>query len=148
MKKLKVGTCLVLQAAVSLLLPVFYFSSFSVSRTGGEVIARVRFDLWLFLGLALAALLAVFLLRRRRERADEFACRAMSRADAVCFRAAMVFLCAVVLPALLISTVLRSSPPMTADVIPVGGILTCGIAVLFFLRAGVFLRIDKKGMTD
>ena len=148
MKTIKVGICLILQAVVSLLLPIFYFASFSVSRTGDRVTASVRFDLWLFLGLGLAAILALWLLRRRRERADEFARRAMGRADAVCFRAAMVFLCAVLLPAFLISAVLRSAPPMTADLIPVGGLLCGGVPALFLLRAALYLRLEKKGMVD
>ncbi len=148
MKTIKVGTCLILQAVVSLLLPVFYFASFSVCRTGDQVIASVRFDLWLFMGLGLAAMLALWFLRRRRERTDEFARRAIGRADAVCFRAAMVFLCVILLPALLIFTVLRSTPPLTTGVIRAGQILVCGVSALFLLRAALFLRIEKKGMVD
>ena len=148
MKTIKVGTCLILQAAVSLLLPISYFASFFVTRGADAVYTHVRIDVWLLAGLALAAVLALYFLRRRGERRDEFARRAVGRADAVCFRVALVFLCAVQLPALLFCTVLRSAPPMTADVIPVGGVLVCGVSALLALRAVIFLRLDRKGMED
>ena len=148
MKTVKVGTCLILQAVISLLLPISYYSSFSVTRGAETLYTRVRIDVWLLAGLALAAVLALFFLRRRGERRDEFARRAVSRADAVCFRAAMVFLCAALLPALLIFTVFSTPPVTTADVIPVGGLLVCGVSALFLLRAGIFLRLDRKGMED
>jgi len=148
MKTIKVGTCLILQAAVSLLLPISYFASFFVTRGADAVYTHVRIDVWLLAGLALAAVLALYFLRRRGERRDEYARRAVGRADAVCFRAALAFVCALLLPALLLFTVLRSAPPVTADVIPVGGLLVCGVSALLALRAGIFLRLDRKGMED
>ena len=89
MKKIRVGTWLLLQALLSMAAPVWYALTFSVRREGGLEMTRVSFHPLILLGVVLLALLAAFLLRRRRERADEYARRALEMADSVCFRLAM-----------------------------------------------------------
>jgi len=146
MKKLKVGSCLWLQALLSALLPVFYFCSFSVSRQGDAVAAKVSFNLFLFLGLVLLAMLAAAALRRRQEKCDEYARRALQTADSLCFRAALVFLSVILLPALLLSTLFAPAPVTTYAVIGFGKLMVSGIFALFLLRAALFSWIDRKGL--
>ncbi len=148
MKQIRLKTCLLLQAALALLLPVFYFLSFSVSREGDAIYARVRFDPFLLIGLALLAVLAVFLLRRKREKTDEFARDAIRRADTICFRVSLVFLGAVLLPALLALTLFTAGPVTSADVICFGWVPVIGFFLLFLLRAVLYCRIERKGMAD
>ncbi|MBQ6540628.1 MAG: hypothetical protein IJL71_06355 [Oscillospiraceae bacterium] len=67
MSKLKVKHYLLLQAILSLVLPVFYLLSFSVSHGAGVMEVRVGFNAWVFFALIFAALAAAWLLRRSRE---------------------------------------------------------------------------------
>ncbi len=145
MKKLSVSAYLLLQAAVSLLLPVFYFLSFRVSRTDGMIssIVNVRFS-WL-IGAAVTAIAVLSLIRLRRERLDEFARAAVAKADTICFRLSMAAVFASLLY-LFCATVLRDGPVMTADVIVYGGIVVCCVTALLVLRAVIFCVIDRKGL--
>ena len=145
MKKLNVRIYLILQAAVSLLLPVFYFLSFRVSRAGEMISAMVNLRFSWLIGAAALAICALSVLRWRREKLDEFARSAVEKADTVCFRASLVMAC-LSLAVLFAKTILRDGPVMTADIIVYGGIVVCCVTALLVLRAVIFGVIDRKGM--
>ena len=68
MKKLNIRAYLILQAVIALLLPVFYFICFSVTRSGDIITARVELRLsWLFIAAA-AAIAAVLCMPRESEK--------------------------------------------------------------------------------
>ena len=114
------------QAAVSLLIPVYYFVM---------VTYRLRSNVPLFLAIVL--LLVIGRLKKRTETADEYAKQTLQIADSICFRLAVVLMGVILLPLLFMD----GSPEWLA-----GGLLTVGIFLLILIRACVFAWIDRCGM--
>ena len=76
-------------------------------------------------------------LKRNSDIMDEYAKKTVQIADAICFKAAFVFLGIIIFPFLLLDgTSLYFS----------GYLLTGGIFILVLIRAVVFYWIDKNGM--
>ena len=115
-----------LQAAVVLLIPVYYFVM---------VTYRLRSNVPLFLAIVL--LLVIGRLKKRTETADEYAKQTLQIADSICFRLAVVLMGVILLPLLFMD----GSPEWLA-----GGLLTMGIFLLILIRACVFAWIDRCGM--
>ena len=119
-------TMMSVQAAVALLIPVYYFVM---------VTYRLRSNVPLFLAIVL--LLVIGRLKKRTETADEYAKQTLQIADSICFRLAVVLMGVILLPLLFMD----GSPEWLA-----GGLLTMGIFLLILIRACVFAWIDRCGM--
>ena len=119
-------TMMSVQAAVALLIPVYYFVM---------VTYRLRSNVPLFLSIVL--LLVIGRLKKRTEAADEYAKQTLRIADSICFRLAVVLMGVILLPLLF----MEGSPEWLA-----GGLLTMGIFLLILIRACVFAWIDRCGM--
>ncbi len=119
-------TMMSVQAAVALLIPVYYFVM---------VTYRLRSNVPLFLAIVL--LLVIGRLKKRTEAADEYAKQTLRIADSICFRLAVVLMGVILLPLLFMD----GSPEWLA-----GGLLTMGIFLLILIRACVFAWIDRCGM--
>ncbi|HIX11020.1 MAG TPA: hypothetical protein H9739_05465 [Candidatus Agathobaculum pullistercoris] len=119
-------TMMSVQAAVALLIPVYYFVM---------VTYRLRSNVPLFLAIVL--LLVIGRLKKRTEAADEYAKQTLRIADSICFRLAVVLMGVILLSLLFMD----GSPEWLA-----GGLLTMGIFLLILIRACVFAWIDRCGM--
>lgn len=119
-------TMMSVQAAVALLIPVYYFVM---------VTYRLRSNVPLFLAIVL--LLVIGRLKKRTEAADEYAKQTLQIADSICFRLAVVLMGVILLPLLFMD----GSPEWLA-----GGLLTMGIFLLILIRACVFAWLDRCGM--
>lgn len=115
-----------LQAAVALLIPVYYFVM---------VAYRLRSNVPLFLAIVL--LLVIGRLKKRTEAADEYAKQTLQIADSICFRLAVALMGVILLPFLFMD----GGSEWLA-----GGLLTMGIFLLILIRACVFAWIDRHGM--
>ena len=134
--KLKVRTCLLLEAAAALLLPLYYFFSVRVTEAENTLTVDVKMNPFIFLGAVCAALLVLFFIRLCGEKRDESAREILLMADAHTLRASLVLLCAMVFASLLL-------PFYT-----VGYLMTGGIFLLFLLRYALFAIIDGKGVVN
>ena len=114
------------QAAVALLIPVYYFVM---------VTYRLRSNVPLFLAIVL--LLVIGRLKKRMETADEYAKQTLQIADSICFRLVVVLMGVILLPLLFMD----GGPEWLA-----GGLLTMGIFLLILIRACVFAWLDRCGM--
>ena len=119
-------TMMSVQAAVALLIPVYYFVM---------VTYRLRSNVPLFLAIVL--LLVIGRLKKRTEAAAEYAKQTLRLADSICFRLAVVLMGVILLSLLFMD----GSPEWLA-----GGLLTMGIFLLILIRACVFAWIDRCGM--
>lgn len=126
MKKISLRTLMFVQSIVAFCIPLYYHLM---------VVYKLNSNVPVWIAIILLAV--VSWLKRNSDVIDEYAKKTMQIADAICFKAALVFMGIIIFPFLLLDS---NSPYLT------GYLLTGGIFILVLIRAIVFCWIDKNGM--
>lgn len=126
MKKISLRMLMFVQAIVAFCIPAYYHLM---------VVYRLHSNAPVWIAIILLAI--VSWLKRNSDIMDEYAKKTVQIADAICFKAALVFLGIIISPFLLLD---GTSPYLTCY------LLTGGIFILVLIRAVVFYWIDKNGM--
>ena len=126
MKKISLRMLMFVQAIVAFCVPAYYHLM---------VVYRLHSNAPVWIAIILLAI--VSWLKRNSDIMDEYAKKTVQIADAICFKAALVFLGIIIFPFLLLDD---TSPYLT------GYLLTSSIFILVLIRAVVFYWIDKNGM--
>ena len=134
MSKLKVRTCLLIEAILSALLPLYLFLSVRVEKGETEMSVSVIMNPFVFFAFVFAAVAVVAFLRIRREHVDEYAREALRMADAWTLRASLVLHCALLFGLFLVPYYI------------LGYAFSGGVFLLFLLRFALYAMIDGKGL--